>query len=591
MTLPSRMDRDRLFMVDSLNDKALSETQIKSRIAACLPVREKSKNPVLLLNACSNYQDEDGVLHWNDLDAACHLLRCSFDSVPQNSVDWIEYIHSGDLSNYKNTLRSLSWDGAKASVKFRVETSEGRWVWIEQTMQRVDDEVDNEKLIYSSLLDITRFQDELGRAVWESRHDVLTKLPNAVVFKEQLETLTALAQRLNSEGTIFRLRLTNLEHIQSFYGFEIGDRILRQVSERLGKIVKAPDCMAKITKNGAVEDFLLGIIGLSGPDKDPDVLGGRLKQVLSDTPYSTPQGPIKIDMVIGYTHFPQHRRDVKALLSQTERALAFDPEKDISGYSPIMGLPKNAFNTSLTAADIRAALDEKRISLAFQPIIHSNDGTLHHYECLLRLKEREGALVSAGRLIMAAEKLGLVYLLDRRALDLASVQLEENKTIKLALNVSAETVKSEENAEDYIGALKALGENAQRVTIELTETAALKDPSLAAEFSNKVRALGCEFSIDDFGSGHTSFSNLMAIEAETVKIDGSLIRGIATSHHMQIFVRMMVDLAQTFSVKTVAEMVEDKADAALLRRLGVDYLQGYLFGMPSPTPSFSKQDI
>jgi diguanylate cyclase (GGDEF)-like protein len=578
-------------MVDSLNDNPLPDVNMTSDKSLGVSRVQFIEPTSPLINICNFQIDDNGVLHWDNLSAASHLLRCPPDYVPKSRTDWLEVIHPDDRSNYNNKIRSLDWDGAKISVKFRIKTSEGRWVWIEQTLQRVDSEAGKEKQIYSSLLDITRFQEDLERAVWASRHDVLTGLPNAIVFKEQLETLSALAYRLDCQGTVFRLRLTNLEHIQSLYGFDIGERVFRQISDRLGKIIKAPDCMAKITDDNGFDDFLLGIIGLSGPDKDPDILGGRLKQVLCGTPYTTPQGPIKIDMSIGYTHFPQPRRDVKTLLSQTERAVTFDSAKDINGYSPFMGLPKNTSNASLTATDIRAALDEKRISLAYQPIIHANDGALHHYECLLRLKENEGALVSAGRLIMAAEKLGLVHLLDRRALDLAAAQLKADKTIKLALNVSAETVKSEENAQDYIGALKILGENAHRVTIELTETAALKDPSLAAEFSNKVRALGCEFSIDDFGSGHTSFSNLMAIEAETVKIDGSLIRGIATSHHMQIFVRMMVDLAQTFSVKTVAEMVEDKADAALLRRLGVDYLQGYLFGMPSPTPTFSKQDI
>ena len=100
--------------------------------------------------------------------------------------------------------------------------------------------------------------------------------------------------------------------------------------------------------------------------------------------------------------------------------------------------------------------------------------------------------------------------------------------------------------------------------------------------------LGVEFSIDDFGSGYTTFQNLMSIEADSIKIDGSFIQGMAQTPHKQTFVRMMVDLAQTFSVKTVAEMVDNHENADLLTRLGVDYLQGYLFGIPSPKPVFKK---
>jgi EAL domain-containing protein (putative c-di-GMP-specific phosphodiesterase class I) len=90
--------------------------------------------------------------------------------------------------------------------------------------------------------------------------------------------------------------------------------------------------------------------------------------------------------------------------------------------------------------------------------------------------------------------------------------------------------------------------------------------------------------VDDFASGHTSFRNLLAVEADCIKIDGSLVRGVALDANKQAFIRMMVDLASTFDVETVAEMVEDRADAQILARLGVDYLQGYYFGRPGPTP-------
>ena len=185
---------------------------------------------------------------------------------------------------------------------------------------------------------------------------------------------------------------------------------------------------------------------------------------------------------------------------------------------------------------------------------------------------------------MAAERIDCVHLLDRRALEIASEALRVHPDIKLALNVSAATVKNQETANAYLKALRASGPAAQRVTIELTETVALEDPAMASRFSVEARALGCKFAIDDFGAGYTTFRNLMAIEADEIKIDGSFIRDLSLTPHKQTFVRMMVDLAQTFSVKTVAEMVGSREDADLLTRLGVDFLQGYMFGMPGPAP-------
>jgi len=190
---------------------------------------------------------------------------------------------------------------------------------------------------------------------------------------------------------------------------------------------------------------------------------------------------------------------------------------------------------------------------------------------------------------MEAEKLGLVDLLDRRALELASETLRQMPDVHIALNVSAGTVKNRATADAYIAALRALGPDVNRVTLELTETVALEDPAMASRFSVETRSLGCQFAVDDFGAGYTTFRNLMAIEADTIKIDGSFIQNISRIPNNQTFVRMMVDLAQTFGVKTVAEMVDNHADADLLKRLGVDYLQGYMFGIPSASPAWRRE--
>jgi EAL domain-containing protein (putative c-di-GMP-specific phosphodiesterase class I) len=235
--------------------------------------------------------------------------------------------------------------------------------------------------------------------------------------------------------------------------------------------------------------------------------------------------------------------------------------------------------------DVRDALEQDRLCLAFQPIVRSVSGELHHHECLLRLRAPNGEPTSAWQLILQAEEVGLVAALDLRALDLAIPHLDADDSLHLALNVSAGTVGDVDASAAYLDRIRDLGAAASRLTLEMTETLAVDDPAMAASFSAEARALGCRFAIDDFGSGHTTFRNLLAVEADCIKIDGSLVRGVATDENKQAFIRMMVDLAQTFAVETVAEMIEDRADALILGRLGVDYLQGYYFGRPSPSPS------
>ncbi|RKQ68885.1 diguanylate cyclase/phosphodiesterase [Litorimonas taeanensis] len=535
----------------------------------------------LELLKASVFRLEGQSMIWPDRLRAAALIRIAPSELPQKWQDWRNHIHEADKRQMDNALNALSWDGAKTTQHFRVQTGEDRWITLEMTVQR-QSEQQGERIAIGVLRDITDERDNLERSLKLSSHDLVTGLPNKTKFMESVWGLSAIAQRLNAEGRLFRIHVENLDDIHQIYGYETGERLLSAFADRLRQIIHAPDCAGKDSDG----DFFIGVMGLRGPDSNPEILARRLKLALSERPFQTPQGAIKLDLAIAHTIFPQRGRDVETLMAQTARALGAEPNAQITAYNPMMGLPSSRPVIEFKKEDIFAALNENRVSLAYQPIIHAKSGALCHYECLLRLREKTGEFVSAGRMIMKAEQLGLVHILDRRALEIAAAKLQSDSELRLALNVSAETVKDTAVAANYIKALKVLGPLTRRIVIELTETAALNDPSLAAKFSSEARALGCEFAIDDFGSGHTSFRNLMAIEAETIKIDGSQINGISTKPQMQTFVRMMVDLAQTFSVKTVAEMVEDPADAALLRRLGVDYFQGYLFGMPLSEPSY-----
>ncbi|MGJ8563410.1 MAG: EAL domain-containing protein [Alphaproteobacteria bacterium] len=256
---------------------------------------------------------------------------------------------------------------------------------------------------------------------------------------------------------------------------------------------------------------------------------------------------------------------------------AYDAAQSTKKPSPIAA--------PITENDILAALKDKALSLAYQPIVIAATREIHHYECLLRRQTPNGGIMSAADYIIAAETLGCIHLLDKRALDIGIKTLRSDPNIHLAFNVSAGTIESEFAAKNYLSALKALGPDAQRVTLELTETLALKDDHHAALFSEKAKALGCHFAIDDFGTGHTTFKNLMNIHADILKIDGSMIKDLSESPCKQAFVRIMVDMARTFGIETVAEMVSNFEDAAMLEKMGVTYFQSYIFGRPEPKPA------
>jgi diguanylate cyclase (GGDEF)-like protein len=522
---------------------------------------------------------------WYDTSLCKSLLRISQNSLPDTSWAWAQRLSPEDNRKREKALGGLTWDGAQYSVTYEIMMDDARKIWVHERGERLSGEGAIATHVSGVIVNVDAYQKAQLRAGYLAHHDELTGLWNLSRIKEGLNHIIAHTRRCRSQALCLRVRVSNLTDINRTYGYEVSDNLLKAIASRLEGFTRLPDVIGRISG----VSFALGLYETKA--EDAEAVAARLREILSDTPYPSAHGPLFVDVDIASTTLGEQAHSAMEALAQTQVAMQSGSKANqkIVRFTPEMAkLHRARRSNETTEDDILSALNDRRISLAFQPIVDAQTRDLHHYECLLRLRTDEGEVVSAGKFIMAAERLGLVHMLDRRALELAGETLRQYPDIHIALNVSAGTVKNLETADAYIAALKALGPDAKRVTLELTETVALEDPAMASRFSVETRTLGCEFAIDDFGSGYTTFRNLMAIEADTIKIDGTFIEGIAHTPHKETFVRMMVDLAQTFSVKTVAEMVDSRADADLLKRLGVNYLQGYMFGIPSAAPAWRR---
>lgn len=228
-----------------------------------------------------------------------------------------------------------------------------------------------------------------------------------------------------------------------------------------------------------------------------------------------------------------------------------------------------------------AALEEGRLSLVLQPIVDAVSGATAFYEGLLRLRRHDGTLVSAGDLILQAEKLGLAPLLDRRSLELAGILLTRHPRLQMSLNASSLTAHDD----NWMAALRKLTTNtpglADRLTVEITETAMIHDFERVAAFVDAIRALGCRAAIDDFGAGYTSFRHLKTLKIDMLKIDGAFITDLPNDHQSRVIAKTMLEMARALGLETVAEWVGNEEAASFLRKAGANYLQGYLYGEPA----------
>ncbi len=429
---------------------------------------------------------------------------------------------------------------------------------------------------------------------WLATRDELTGFYNRTSLRRAIDSWLASLHQSRRDaaagtgtdiatGAYFLVGIDDLGAVNSDFGFEVADQVIVDVAKRLQNQLGGHDLM------GRVAGTKFGILVDNADNQSVRELVTRLLNTVRESVIETSRGGIATSISIGTVLLPEFAESSEAVMARAEAAL--DEAKRLgranwASYSDNTDHISMRRRNSQLSDVILTALNERRISIGFQPIISDLGKPAGKFECLIRMIDRDGALVPAPEFIPAAERLGLVHLLDRRVLELATNTLSVAPDVELAVNISMETVKDPVWADGYIAHLRANRGVADRVTVELTETQVVDSVEAAIEFVSEIKKLGCWFAIDDFGAGYTSFRNLKALDIDVLKIDGSFVTDVSKSRDNQLFVRTLLDLARNFGMKTVAEWVDSEADAMLLKGLGVDYLQGFLIGKPEIHPSW-----
>lgn len=378
--------------------------------------------------------------------------------------------------------------------------------------------------------------------------------------------------------TVFAISVENLAQLNERLGYEGGDAVLKVAMERMQTVMRRRDRFARHAGNR----FALALRGCS-PDQ-ARIAADRLRRAVSCEPVQTARGPVQVYLLVGSATAPDHALDASSLLHRAEQGLTIAKRRlgpAVVGYDPdrVRKLDRRAPDDGLL--DIVQLLNERRIVMARQPIVDATTRRTVFSEALLRVRQPDGNLLAAGHVIPATERSGLVPLVDARMLELATDHLARHPEDRLSINMSPATLESQDWLATFAAHLGRHAGIAQRVIVEVTETAAIRHPDAMRRRLDAMKALGVAIAIDDFGSGHTSFRQLRDFPVDMVKLDGAFVQNLATSATDGFFVRTLIDLAQHLGLATVAEWVEDEATARLLAGWGVDYLQGDHLGAPA----------
>ncbi len=408
-----------------------------------------------------------------------------------------------------------------------------------------------------------------------SSYDQLTGLINRSRLAEALQESIASAELYRMSCAFMLTAVDNLAMVNDAYGFDVADQVIAAVSQRLKGVLRTGDTIGRYAGNK------FGIILTNCSEADMQVAAQRLLRAVRDTVTETDAGPVSATVSIGGLTMPRHARTGGEAMVRAEEALDRAKAKHRDSFVAYKHSQKRESvrkRNVMLADEIVSALNGRRLAIAYQPIVGAESKQPALYECLLRLIKPDNEIVSAGHFIPVAEQLGLVRLIDHRVLELAVETLEENKNARLSLNISGMTATDPRWLSNLAAYISAHRSAAERLTVEITETVALQDLEEISEFIGKLRDMGCRVAIDDFGAGYTSFRNLKTLDVDMVKLDGSFCENLSENKDNQFFVKTLIDLAKNFKLKTVAEWVEHERDAEVLRNLGVDYLQGFLYG-------------
>ena len=411
-----------------------------------------------------------------------------------------------------------------------------------------------------------------------SRHDPLTGELNRTHLIASLAEAIEEAMRFRSSSAFMLIGIDHLARINDAFGFDVADAVISEVATRIRARLRGGDVLGRFSGNK------FGLILKNCTVDDMNVAAERFLAGIRDEVVPTKSGPVSVTASIGAVSVPRYARSTDEAINRAHETLDMAKRRRSGSFSiwrpNVERDAQRRVNIRVTD-EIVTALNERRIVMAFEPVVEAVSRKASFYECLVRMEQDDGQMLLAPDIVPVAEKLGLIRLVDHRVLELVVAELAGSPNVRLSLNISPDTTMDPDWSASIESLMRAHPGVAERLIVEITETVAIQDIDDIRGFVTRLKSFGSRIAIDDFGAGYTSFRNLRKLGVDIVKIDGAFVQNIARSADDRAFVQTLIDLARRLSIKTVAEWVQDEEAANLLRDWGCDYIQGRLIGLAS----------
>ena len=555
-----------------LNDSKFSSVQIVQSVAEIYQT----------LRLFYNAKEQLGLIIINEALAGTQLsdMCAAFSSLDEGvlipfivlSNDEIYSIQQLKEQNPRALIHSLpipvNYPELLSVVKLQLGMKEERLLRHEQK-QRLINELSERKLLDAKLKYLVV-------------HDELTGVFNRSNFEKKLKSIFEKGKKYQHDSALLFIDMDRFSIINEIEGFDAGDSLLVEIVNTIRTLLDKNDLFARIGS----DEF--GLFIENKPLEEVRALADAIKNKLEALDFVLEKASYSTSASIGIF-----------LLSDADES--WHPSNMIAKAKQACNMAKehgrnlvwiyNKKDTKVQERNndlhwvpiIKHALIENRFFLVFQPVVDLLDGSVSHYEALLRMRGEDKQIIYPGDFIPVAERMGLIHGIDRWVVVHAIntlAGLQDKAGVSFAINLSSVAFQDDSLLPLLKQQLEKTQLAAERITFEITETAAIENFEQTRQLIEDIRALGCKFALDDFGAGFCSFNYLKSFPVDYVKIDGQFIQNLLTDDIDQVLVKSMAEIGKNLGKKTIAEFVETPGVVVKLKELGVDLGQGYLFGKP-----------
>lgn len=458
---------------------------------------------------------------------------------------------------WKTILNKRVWKGV-----LKNRTKEGKTYYVKSTIVPILDLHSNIKEFIAIRYDISDLINQEKRIKLQTT-DMLTNLPNRQKLLEDLEA---------KDGMILSVfNILRFKEVNEYFGFEIGDKLLLEVARKLYSLLN--DSKLSLYKLQGDEFAILAHVNEIFLEDFKKKCFEIIKQI-KVTKFEVEENILEVNLICGISS--EKNYFINAEMAKNHAKLE---NKDIIVFDENREIKSNLIENINWTQKLKKALNEDRIVVFAQPIISNETNKIDKYECLVRMIDEDGTIISPFKFLNVAKKSKLYSVLTQKVIE-KSFNYFKYKDVEFSINLSLEDILHKPTISFLEQMLNENKKAAQRFIVEIVEEEGIENYQEISDFIERLKYLGCKVAIDDFGTGYSNFEYLMKLNVDIVKIDGSMIKYINQDLNAKVVTELIVSFTKKLNIKTVAEFVHSEEIFEIVKDMGIDYSQGFYLGTP-----------